>query len=135
VVVKAQRHEQRFQECERISRMAKMMVISREKLLRAVNDAPPGSSLRPERIMAATPKLSMSGAAQRAKKRYFQEINALAEEVGLPRSMSDDENYPEGPPPQLSRKQKRHLSGIQVYLFFQIPAMMIDRLFCFTILP
>jgi nuclear factor related to kappa-B-binding protein len=115
-IERSRRHEQRFQECERASRMAKMLVISREKLLRAVVDAPPGTSLRPERVQMGTPKLTSSGAALRAKKRYFEEISAVAEEVGLPTTFSDDENYPEGPPPQLSKKQKRHLTGIQVRL-------------------
>lgn len=47
----------------------------------------------------------------RAKKRYFQEISQINDEIGF--DASEDENYPEGPPAQLSRKQKRHLNGIQ----------------------
>lgn len=113
-VQKSQRREQRFQECERISRMAKSIMISREQLLRNAYDVAPGTVLRVERNLQMTPKLASTAAAQRSKKRYFQEIAAISEEVGLDGPLSEDENYPEGPPAQLSRKQRRHLSGIQV---------------------
>lgn len=117
-VQKSQRREQRFQECERISRMAKSLMISREKLLRAAYDAPPEMVLRVGRTYENTTKLASTAAAQRSKKRYFQEISSISEEVGLDGPLSEDENYPEGPPAQLSRKQRRHLSGIQVHYQF-----------------
>lgn len=115
-IAKSQRREKRFQECERISRMAKSIMLSREKLLRAAYDAPPGTVLRVERTFQSTPKFSCLPAAARAKKRYFQDINFISKEIGIEGPMSEDENYPEGPPAQLSRKQRRHLSGIQVCL-------------------
>lgn len=117
-IAKSQRREKRFQECERISRMAKSIMLSREKLLRAAYDAPPGTVLRVERTFQSTPKFSCLPAAARAKKRYFQDINFISKEIGIDGPLSEDENYPEGPPAQLSRKQRRHLSGIQVCLKF-----------------
>lgn len=113
-IQKSQRREQKFQEYERISRMSQSLLVSREKLLRAAYDTAPTAALRVDRIIHPTPKLSSTVASLRAKKRYFQEISNIAERVGLNSSLSDDENYPEGPPAQLSRKQRRHLSGIQV---------------------
>lgn len=113
-IQKSLRREQKFQEYERISRMSQSLLVSREKLLRVAYDTAPTAALRVDRIIHPTPKLSSTVASLRAKKRYFQEISNIADGVGLNSTLSDDENYPEGPPAQLSRKQRRHLSGIQV---------------------
>lgn len=113
-IQKSQRREQKFQECEYLSRLAKSLVSSRERLLKAAYESPYGATLKVERVFHGTNKLSTSAAAMRAKKRYFQDISTISEDVGLSPTLSDDENYPEGPPAQLSRKQRRHLSGIQV---------------------
>lgn len=113
-IQKSLRREQKFQECEYLSRLAKSLVISRERLLQAAYDSPYGTTVKVERVIHGPNKLSTSAAAMRAKKRYFQEISTISEDVGLNPALSDDENYPEGPPAQLSRKQRRHLSGIQV---------------------
>lgn len=115
-IEKAKRREQRFQESERISRLAVSLMISREKLLRAAYETAPGHMVRADRTINVVPKLIATSAAQRAKKRYFQEISNISEQIGIAGPISDDENYPEGPPAQLSRKQKRHLSGIQVVI-------------------
>lgn len=113
-IQKSLRREQKFQECEYLSRLAKSLVVSRERLLKAAYESPYGATIKVDRVIHGTNKLSTSAAAMRAKKRYFQDITAISEDVGLNPSLSDDENYPEGPPAQLSRKQRRHLSGIQV---------------------
>lgn len=44
---------------------------------------------------------------ERVRKRYFDELKAID------CRNSDDDNYPEGPPPPLSKKQRRHLGSIQ----------------------
>lgn len=44
---------------------------------------------------------------ERVRKRYFDELKALD------CLSSEDDNYPEGPPPPLSKKQRRHLGSIQ----------------------
>lgn len=113
---KSQRREQRFQQCERISRLAKSLVLSREKLLRAAyaGNAACVSYTQMEKQFNETPKLASTAAAVRAKKRYFEELSEIMDDVGMEIQFSDDENYPEGPPVQLSRKQKRNLSGAQV---------------------
>lgn len=108
---KSQRREQRFQECERISRLAKSLVVSREKLLRMAYDSPPDVCLRVDNQI---PKLATSAAAARAKKRYFKEISSIMEDVGLDVSFSDDENYAKESSPTLTKKQKRHLNNIRV---------------------
>lgn len=111
---KSQRREQRFQHCERISRLAKSLAVSREQLLRAAYSSPPGAYLHIDKMFNQTPKLSSPAAAMRAKKRYFQEIASIAEDIGMDGPLSEDENYPEGPPAQLSRKQRKNLLGMQV---------------------
>lgn len=114
-IQKAEEREQRFQECERITLLAEKLVLSREKHLRSVYRAPPSNHLQTTRKpVPSIPKLSSTAATMRAKRRYFQEISALSEEIGL--TMSDDENYPEGPPAPLTKKQKKQLLEIQVSL-------------------
>lgn len=115
---KSQRREQRFQQCERISRLAKSLAISREKLLRAAYDSPPTANFRARKLTSPPPKLSSSAVALRAKKRYFQEISGISEDVGIEGLLSEDENYPEGPPVQLSKKQRKHFYGNQVNIDF-----------------
>lgn len=112
---KSQRREQRFQQCERISRLAKVLVVSREKLLRAAYDGT-NSQTPNDKMINDVPKLTSTAAAERAKKRYFDEISSIMEDVGLDLQLSDDENYPEGPPVHLTRKQRKYLSGTQVQI-------------------
>ena len=118
-IQKAEEREQRFQECERITLLAEKLVLSREKHLRSVYRAPPSNNLQSNRkSVPSIPKLSSTAATMRAKRRYFQEISALSEEIGL--TMSDDENYPEGPPAPLTKKQKKQLLEIQVSLSWSL---------------
>lgn len=113
---KSQRREQRFQQCERVSRLAKALVVSREKLLRAAYDGVHCQSINSidDKVTNNAPKLTSTVAAERAKKRYFGEISSIMEDVGLDLQLSDDENYPDGPPVHLTRKQRKYLSGTQV---------------------
>lgn len=132
---KSQRREMRFQQCERISRLAKSLAVSRERLLRAAYNSPPGVSLRVDKLVGEVPKLTSTAAALRAKKRYFQEISSVAEDVGLDGPLSEDENYPEGPPPQLSRKQRKYLYGMQVWSSLAVrcfDVMFTNFRFCFV---
>lgn len=129
-IKKSSRREQRFQQCERISRLAKSLVVSRERALRnAYGDSAKDTNKQNSKkktngastsaSTSASPlKLQTSAAAARAKKRYFEEIANILEDCGLETDLTDDENYPEGPPPSLARK-KRNLSGSQVELNFK----------------
>ena len=47
---------------------------------------------------------------ERVRKRYFDELKAMH------CLSSDDDNYPEGPPPSITKKQRRHLTSLQVSL-------------------
>lgn len=118
-IKKSQRREQRFQQCEYISQLAKSLVVSRERLLRNAYDGSKfDANKQNSKNVASLPKLATSAAAARAKKRYFEEIASILEDVGLDTDFTDDENYPEGPPPSLVRK-KRNLGNNQVN-FIQI---------------
>lgn len=113
---KNQRREHRFQQCERVSRLAKKLVISREKLLRAAYNGNNCDAIDLMRNTATNgvPELISTTASERAKKRYFEEISTIMEEVGLDLLFSEDENYPDGPPVHLTRKQRKYLNGTQV---------------------
>ena len=114
---RANEREQRYQECERVSRLAKDLHSSRTELLKLAYSQPAGGITK-LRSVGAVPKLSSSAAANRAKKRYFQEITSITEELGVSAQFSDDENYPEGPSPSLTTKQKMTISGLVVSLLF-----------------
>lgn len=142
-IQKSQRREQRFQECERVSRIAKSVMISRQRLLRAAMDAPAGvtppRTMRPNAAAGSTSSemfsLQQSGAALRSKRRYLKEIRSIAESVSLVEDNSeggggggagfgsdDDEllsmikEMPGGDETQLlpPRKQRRMLNRLQV---------------------
>lgn len=110
-IKKSQRREQRFQNCERISQLAKSIVVSREHLLRAAYDGSAIETIKRNSKKKASPiKLQTNAAAVRSKKRYFDEIAKIREEVGFDSDLSDDDNYPEGP----IKKSKRTTSCNQV---------------------
>ena len=111
---KSQRREQRFQQCERVSRLAKSLLVSREKMLRGAYNSPAGADPRIDKMFKQLPKLSPSAAAFRARKRYFQEITNVAEATGLETPFSEEELSPDGLPTQLTRKQRRQFNNIHV---------------------
>lgn len=110
---KSQRREQRFQSCERISQLAKSLVVSREQLLRsaALDGASNEMTKQHHKNKSSPPiKLQSNAAAIRSKKRYFEEIERIREEVGLDSDFSDDDVYPEG----AAKKSKRNTGNSQV---------------------
>lgn len=121
---KSKRREQRFQECERISRLAKSMVFSRDKLLHLAHNSPAGSRLRVNQscssigaaMLTDCSNLKSSEATQRSKKRYFNEIASIAASVGLNDAdpLTDDEEYPGEPAQRMTRMQRRHFNSMQV---------------------
>lgn len=115
---RSQRREQRFQECERISRMAKSMVLSRDKLLHMAYSSSAGTCLRvnrPSNGLEASANLKSSAATQRSKKRYFNEISSIAADAGLTDgALTDDEDYPGEPASRMTRMQRRQFNSMQV---------------------
>ena len=111
---RANEREQRYQECERVSRLAKDLHNARNDILKLAYSQPAGGITKLSKSVSAAPKLSSSAAAKRAKKRYFHEIACISEELGFNAQFSDDENYPEGPSPSLTVKQRSTLSGLVV---------------------
>ncbi|XP_031635653.1 nuclear factor related to kappa-B-binding protein isoform X2 [Contarinia nasturtii] len=106
-IKKSQRREQRFQNCERISHLAKSLVVSREQQLR---DAYDGTVIDTKKfskkkdVFAVNFKLTTNAATVRSKKRYLEEIEKIREEVGLDSDLSDDDLYPDG----LAKRAKRN---------------------------
>ncbi|XP_022901716.2 nuclear factor related to kappa-B-binding protein [Onthophagus taurus] len=80
---------------------------SRRSLLSAVSSVP---QIEPQ--SANVSSLYVSSISYRTKVRYFQElatIKSKMDETGF----SSDDNYPDGPPIPLSRKQKRQLNSLR----------------------
>lgn len=107
----AQRKEQKYQQQQHYKNLLNDLVSSRQRLLDVSNSLPPGVEPRVEKQCTAGP--AVCPASYRAKRRYFQELATIKSLVGESVEWSEDENYPEGPPVQLSKKQRRHLNGLQ----------------------
>lgn len=88
-VAKSERHEQRYQECERISRLAQKLASSRGNLLNVAYKSPLYAPLELRR--SADPEAFTESVATRARKRYLNEIATVSSESNLPFSASDDE--------------------------------------------
>lgn len=116
-IAKAERREQRFQECERLTDLARKVSISRERTLRAVCH---GARLRGlsgrQCVYPSKSPLFSSANALRAKKRYLQEVSSIAEQLNLPDILSDDEKCPDGTMNYIPRKQRRLFGTVQVRL-------------------
>lgn len=72
--------------------MMKAILVGRVKLLEAASNGSPGTIPRAEKMPAAIPRLSP--VQQRVRRRYFQELTAVREELGETSQSSGDENYP-----------------------------------------
>lgn len=116
-IKKSQRREQRFQNCERISHLAKSLAVSREKLLRAAYDGIAIETIKKNNKQKTSPlNLKTNAAAMRSKKRYFEEISKIREDVGLDSDLSDDDNYAGEP----IKKIKRNIANNQVSLSMKL---------------
>lgn len=83
------------------------VIESQTKLLSQIRNLPPGVEPKQEKR-----KLSVDYVSQRTKRRYFQVLSSIKNKIE-DAGCSSDENYPEGPPVPLSRKQKRHLNSVR----------------------
>lgn len=112
VMKQEQRKDCAFQQKVHLKKLVHEMMVSRHHLIDVANNLPPGIEPRMDCSQAVNSQ-EVSPRAFRAKRRYFQELTAIKSQVEDTLDWSDDENYPEGPPVQLSKKQKRHLNGLQ----------------------
>lgn len=97
-------------------RVMKSVLVSRQKLLQAANILPPGVNPKVPKLPAPPRTQQLSTREYRTRRRYFQELRAVRQEVGESGHSSDDENYPEGPPAQMNKKLKRRLSVLETSL-------------------
>lgn len=117
---KSHKREQRFQLCERVSRLAKTLAVSRARLLRVAYETTELSGLqRNDRVDGTTKKLSVSAAAARAKKRYADEIGSILEDVGLDDELTDDDSGGDEPQMKGSKKAKRSNNQVSIFLLFK----------------
>lgn len=72
--------------------LLKQILISRHKILESASRGGPGTIPRSEKIPVPPPR--PSAVQQRVRRRYFQELTAVREEVGESELSSEDENYP-----------------------------------------
>ncbi|CAG9819612.1 unnamed protein product [Phaedon cochleariae] len=83
------------------------VIESQSKLLSQFRNLPPGIEPRQSKR-----KLNVDYVSHRTKRRYFQIVSSIRSKTDDP-GCSSDENYPEGAPLPMSRKQKRHLNSIR----------------------
>lgn len=83
------------------------VIQSQVKLLNQIRILPPGVEPKQERR-----RFNIDYVSHRTKRRYFQTLSSIRSKTDDP-GCSSDENYPEGPPISLSKKQKRHLNSIK----------------------
>ncbi|XP_062544809.1 nuclear factor related to kappa-B-binding protein isoform X2 [Armigeres subalbatus] len=113
-IAKAERREQRFQECERLTEVARKVSMSRERILRTVcQSAPRSYSSGQQFVYSSRSPLFSSANAMRAKKRYLQEVGSIAEQLNLPDILSDDEKCTEATMNYIPRKQRRLFGTVQ----------------------
>ncbi|KAG8229899.1 hypothetical protein J437_LFUL009763 [Ladona fulva] len=110
IMKKVQQREYRYRQRRYYFRLMKDLLVSRRRLLEAAFRLPPDTSPRAERI---PPPPKSFPVAWKTRKHYFRELAAIREEVGESSQSSEDENYPEGPPPKLSKKQKKQLAALE----------------------
>ncbi|XP_065082462.1 nuclear factor related to kappa-B-binding protein [Ochlerotatus camptorhynchus] len=113
-IAKAERREQRFQESERLTELARKVSVSRERTLRKVcQNTQPNELSSSQYVYAAKSPLFSSANALRAKKRYLQEISSIAEQLSLPDILSDDEKCSDAVLNYIPRKQRRLFGTVQ----------------------
>lgn len=91
------------------------VLVSRERLLTVAGGLPPGVS---PRVVAPPPSMHAPAAPTihvRTKRRYFQELANIRSEVcGEGGAVSEDENFPEGPPAPPPKHHRRNFNHLQV---------------------
>ncbi|XP_055630611.1 uncharacterized protein LOC129771214 isoform X2 [Toxorhynchites rutilus septentrionalis] len=110
-VAKAERRERRFQECEQLEQLANKLIASRECLLqKKIHNLQQAKTHARSNLRCSSRRSVVN--LNRAKRRYFQEIASISEQLGIPSSLSDDENYVDVQN-HPSRKQRRICNATQ----------------------
>lgn len=107
IIRKAERKEGKYRYKTFKEQLKHEVIESQSKLLNQIKNLPPGVEPRQEKR-----KVNVDYVSHRTKRRYFQILSSIRLKTE-DNSCSSDENYPEGPPVSLSRKQKRHLNSIR----------------------
>uniref|UniRef100_T1III0 DEUBAD domain-containing protein n=1 Tax=Strigamia maritima TaxID=126957 RepID=T1III0_STRMM len=106
IMRKAKLKDYRFQQQRYYFKLLQEVLISRKKLLEAAMKLPPDQAVKMERLQ---PPALNNVIDQNTKKRYFRELEEVREEVCELLTSSEDENYPDGSPPKLTKKQKKQM--------------------------
>ncbi|RZC39742.1 nuclear factor related to kappa-B-binding protein, partial [Asbolus verrucosus] len=108
IIKKAQKKEAIYRYRKFREKLKQDVIESQRKLVNQINNLPPGVEPKIEKVH--DPNLNYI--VHRTKRRYYQ-ILASIQAKTEDNYCSPDENYPEGPPVPLSRKQRRHLNSIR----------------------
>ncbi|KAJ8922751.1 hypothetical protein NQ315_007786 [Exocentrus adspersus] len=107
IIRKAERKEAKYRYKTFREQLKHEVIESQHNLLNQIRCLPPGVEPKQEKR-----KVNVDYVSHRTKRKYFQILSSIrlkTEDTGC----SSDENYPEGAPISLSRKQKRHLNSIR----------------------
>lgn len=107
IIQKAEHKEAKYRYKTFREQLKHEVIQSQAKLLNQIRNLPPGVEPKQERK-----KFNIDYVSHRTKRRYFQTLASIRAKTDDP-GCSSDENYPEGPPVSLSKKQKRHLNSIK----------------------
>ncbi|KAG5890077.1 hypothetical protein JTB14_003641 [Gonioctena quinquepunctata] len=107
IIRKAERKEAKYRYKTFREQLKYEVIESQNKLITQIRNLPPGVDPRQEKR-----KLNVDYVSHRTKRRYFQILSQIRLKTDDP-GCSSDENYPEGTPISMSRKQKRHLNSIR----------------------
>lgn len=107
IILKAERKEAKYRYNTFREQLKHEVIQSQAKLLNQIRNLPPGVEPKQERR-----KFNIDYVSHRTKRRYFQTLASIRAKTDDP-GCSSDENYPEGAPVSLSKKQKRHLNSIK----------------------
>nr|CAI5841229.1 unnamed protein product [Callosobruchus analis] len=107
IIQKAEQKESKYRYKTFREQLKFEVLESRNKLLAQIKNLPPGQEPRQE-----LRKSNVDYVSHRTKRRYFQIVSSIRSKTEDP-GCSSDENYPDGPPVPLPRKQKRHLNSIK----------------------
>ncbi|EEB14431.1 nfrkb, putative [Pediculus humanus corporis] len=108
---KAERRQYREQRKRHCFELLKEVIVGRREVLEAAYNSPLGPVKIPKNYYSNNP--AVDPVLQRVKKRYFQELSAVRSEVGEYSQSSEDENYQDGAPRTLSKKQKQKLNILE----------------------